>query len=69
MQYYQQCNIKDICVDDVYIGNGVSEMIMMVMQVFLNYGDEVLIFSLDYLFWIVVVSLFFGLFVYYCCDE
>lgn len=62
-------NICNIQVDDVFIGNGVSEMIMMLMQVLFNVGDEVLLFSLDYFLWIVVVSLLFGILVYYCCDE
>ena len=69
MQYYQQRNIKDIRVDDVYIGNGVSELIMMAMQALLNHGDEVLIPSPDYPLWTVAVSLSSGSPVHYRCDE
>ena len=69
MQYYQQRNIKDIRVDDVYIGNGVSELIMMAMQALLKHGDEVLIPSPDYPLWTAAVSLSSGSPVHYRCDE
>lgn len=69
MQYYQQRNIKDIRVDDVYIGNGVSELIMMAMQALLNHGDEVLIPSPDYPLWTAAVSLSSGSPLHYRCDE
>ena len=69
MQYYQQRNIKDIRVDNVYIGNGVSELIMMAMQALLNHGDEVLIPSPDYPLWTAAVSLSSGSPVHYRCDE
>lgn len=69
MQYYQQMNIKHIRVDDVYIGNGVSEMIMMAMQALLNHGDEVLLPSPDYPLWTAAVSLSSGSPVHYRCDE
>ena len=69
MQYYQQHNIKNIRVDDVYIGNGVSELIMMAMQALLNHGDEVLIPSPDYPLWTAAVSLSSGSPVHYRCDE
>jgi len=69
MQYYQQRNISDIRVDDVYIGNGVSELIMMAMQALLNHGDEVLIPSPDYPLWTAAVSLSSGSPVHYRCDE
>ena len=69
MQYYQQRNIKDIRVDDVYIGNGVSELIMMAMQALLNHGDEVLIPSPGYPLWTAAVSLSSGSPVHYRCDE
>jgi len=69
MQYYQQRNIKEIRVDDVYIGNGVSELIMMAMQALLNHGDEVLIPSPDYPLWTAAVSLSSGSPVHYRCDE
>ncbi|MCW8108688.1 pyridoxal phosphate-dependent aminotransferase [Alteromonas ponticola] len=69
MQYYQQMNIKDIRVDDVFIGNGVSEMIMIAMQALLNTGDEVLLPSPDYPLWTAAVSLSSGTPVHYVCDE
>ena len=69
MQYYQQRNIKDVRVDDVYIGNGVSELIMMAMQALLDHGDEVLIPSPDYPLWTAAVSLASGSPVHYRCDE
>lgn len=69
MQYYQVCGMCDVIVEDIYIGNGVLEFIVQVMQVLLNSGDEMLVFVLDYLFWIVVVLFFSGKVVYYFCDE
>ncbi len=69
MQYYQQRNIQHIRVNDVYIGNGVSELIMMAMQALLNHGDEVLIPSPDYPLWTAAVSLSSGSPVHYRCDE
>ncbi len=69
MQYYQQMNLKDIRVDDVFIGNGVSEMIMIAMQALLNSGDEVLLPSPDYPLWTAAVSLSSGTPVHYVCDE
>lgn len=69
MQYYQQKQIQDVAVDDVYIGNGVSEMIVMSMQALLNSGDEVLIPSPDYPLWTAAVCLSSGTPVHYQCDE
>ena len=69
MQYYQSKGIKHTSVEDVYIGNGVSEMIMMSMQALLNSGDEVLIPSPDYPLWTAAVSLSSGTPVHYRCDE
>lgn len=69
MQYYQVCGMCDVIVEDIYIGNGVLEFIVQVMQVLLNSGDEMLVFVLDYLLWIVVVLFFSGKVVYYFCDE
>lgn len=69
MQYYQQMNIRNIQVDDVFIGNGVSEMIMIAMQALLNMGDEVLLPSPDYPLWTAAVSLSSGTPVHYRCDE
>jgi alanine-synthesizing transaminase len=69
MQYYQQKNLKNINIDDVFIGNGVSEMIMMAMQALLNSDDEVLLPSPDYPLWTAAVSLSSGTPVHYRCDE
>lgn len=69
MQYYQQKHIKNVSVDDVFIGNGVSELIVMAMQALLNNGDEVLIPSPDYPLWTAAVSLSSGTPVHYRCDE
>lgn len=69
MQYYQQQGIGNIDIDDVYIGNGVSELIVMAMQALLNTGDEVLIPSPDYPLWTAAVSLSSGTPVHYRCDE
>lgn len=69
MQYYQQRNIKNIRIDDVFIGNGVSELIVMAMQALLNSGDEVLLPSPDYPLWTAAVSLSSGKPVHYKCDE
>ncbi|MBU2918648.1 pyridoxal phosphate-dependent aminotransferase [Psychrosphaera sp. F3M07] len=69
MQYYQQKGLKDIRVEDIYIGNGVSELIAMSMQALLNNGDEVLIPSPDYPLWTASVYLSGGKPVHYLCDE
>lgn len=68
-QYYQQKNIRNVNVDDIYIGNGVSELIVMSMQAMLNSSDEVLIPSPDYPLWTAAVSLSSGTPVHYRCDE
>lgn len=69
MQYYQQQQIKNISVNDIYIGNGVSELIVMAMQALLDDGDEVLLPSPDYPLWTASVSLSSGNPVHYRCDE
>jgi alanine-synthesizing transaminase len=48
MQYCQQKNIKGVEIDDIYLGNGVSELIVMSIQALLNNGDEILIPAPDY---------------------
>lgn len=68
-QYYQNQGITNISVNDVYIGNGVSELIMMSMQALLNTNDEVLIPSPDYPLWTAAVKLSSGKPVHYRCDE
>jgi len=68
-QYYQNWGFSNISVDDVYIGNGVSELIMMSMQALLNSNDEVLIPSPDYPLWTAAVNLSSGNPTHYLCDE
>ncbi|MCB8808874.1 aminotransferase class I/II-fold pyridoxal phosphate-dependent enzyme, partial [Escherichia coli] len=69
VQYYQTRGINNIHVDDVYLGNGVSELIAMSLQALLNDGDEVLIPTPDYPLWTACVSLSGGKPVHYLCDE
>ncbi len=69
MQYCQQKGIKDVSIEDIILGNGVSELIVMSMQGLLNSGDEVLIPSPDYPLWTGAVSLGGGTPVHYHCDE
>ncbi|MFW6022880.1 MAG: pyridoxal phosphate-dependent aminotransferase [Halanaerobiaceae bacterium] len=69
MQYYQKKGILDIDIDDIYIGNGVSELIVMAMQGLLNDGDEVLVPAPDYPLWTAAVNLSGGTPVHYICDE
>jgi|TARA_R110002167_G_scaffold82207_3_gene224371 alanine-synthesizing transaminase len=69
LQYYQQKNIRNITVEDIIIGNGVSELIVMAMQGLLNNNDEVLIPSPDYPLWTAAVSLSSGKPIHYICDE
>jgi len=68
-QYYQTFGLLDTDVDDIYIGNGVSELIVMAMQALLNSGDEILIPSPDYPLWTAAVKLSGGNAVHYRCDE
>lgn len=69
MHYSQQKNISDVTVDDIYIGNGASELIVMAMQGLLNDGDEVLVPMPDYPLWTAAVSLAGGKPCHYLCDE
>ena len=69
MQYHQSKGIHDATVNDVYIGNGVSELITMSMQALLNDGDEVLVSMPDYPLWTAAVTLAGGNAVHYLCDE
>src|SRR5436305_3117274 len=68
-QYCEVLGIQDVSVDDVYLGNGVSELIAIALQALLNNDDEVLIPSPDYPLWTAVVSLCRGRAVHYRCDE
>lgn len=69
VQHYQKRGLLDLDVEDVYIGNGVSELIVMSMQALLNNGDELLVPSPDYPLWTAAVSLSGGTPVHYLCDE
>ncbi|KMK50859.1 aminotransferase [[Actinobacillus] muris] len=69
VQYYQLKGLRDIDVGDVYIGNGVSELITMSMQALLNDGDEILIPMPDYPLWTAAATLAGGKAVHYLCDE
>lgn len=68
-QYYQKRQIKNLNIDNIYIGNGVSELIVMTMQGLLNDGDEMLIPAPDYPLWTAAVHLSGGQAVHYLCDE
>ncbi len=69
MHYTQQKFIRGVQVEDIYIGNGVSELIVMVLQALLNSGDEVLLPAPDYPLWTAAVSLSGGTPRHYLCDE
>ena len=69
MQECQRLGIMDVDIDDIYLGNGVSELITLSMQALLNNGDEVLIPAPDYPLWTAAVSLSGGRPVHYHCDE
>ncbi len=69
MQDCQLRGIREVEIDDIYLGNGVSELIVMAMQALLNDGDEVLIPAPDYPLWTAAVSLCGGRPVYYRCAE
>jgi alanine-synthesizing transaminase len=69
VQHHQTLGVAHIDVDDVYLGNGVSELIVMAMQAMLDDGDEVLIPAPDYPLWTAAVSLAGGTPVHYLCDE
>jgi alanine-synthesizing transaminase len=69
MHYTQQKGLRGVQLEDIYLGNGVSELIVMAMQALLNGGDEVLIPTPDYPLWTAAVSLSGGTPVHYLCDE
>ena len=68
-QFYTHRGVAGLSPDDVFIGNGVSELIVMALQALLDNGDEVLIPSPDYPLWTGAVSLCGGRAVHYHCDE
>jgi len=69
MQDFQSKGVMDVGIDDIFIGNGVSELISMSMQALLDSGDEVLIPMPDYPLWTAVVNLAGGKPIHYLCDE
>ena len=69
MHYSQQKHVAGVSIEDIYIGNGVSELIGISMQALLNGGDEVLIPAPDYPLWTASVSLAGGTPRHYLCDE
>lgn len=69
MQYAQNKNIPNVTIDDIYTGNGVSELINLSMSALLNNDDEVLVPSPDYPLWTACVTLSGGKAVHYICDE
>jgi alanine-synthesizing transaminase len=69
VQYHQGKGVDGIDVEDVWLGNGVSELITMTLQALLNDGDEVLIPAPDYPLWTAITTLCGGRPVHYLCDE
>lgn len=69
MQYCQLKGIPNVGINDVYTGNGVSELITLCMQALLNDGDEILIPAPDYPLWTATANLSGGKAVHYICDE
>ena len=69
MQECQKMGVADVDVDDIFLGNGVSELIVMAMQGLLDDGDEILIPAPDYPLWSAAVRLSGGIPVHYRCDE
>ena len=68
-QFYQGEGLLDVTVDDVFLGNGVSEMISMTLQALVDDGDEILVPAPDYPLWTAAVTLAGGRAVHYLCDE
>ncbi len=69
VQHYQNKGLMELKVDDVFLGNGVSELIQFCMQALLDNGDEILVPAPDYPLWSAAVNLSGGTAVYYVCDE
>ena len=69
MHYTQEKKIKGVTLEDIYVGNGVSELIVMAMNALLDAGDEVLVPAPDYPLWTAAVSLSGGTPIHYLCDE
>jgi len=69
MHYTQSKDIRGVQIDDIFIGNGVSELIVMAMNALLNNGDQILVPAPDYPLWTAAVSLSGGTPRHYMCDE
>jgi len=69
MQYDQIKGIPNVTMGDIYTGNGVSDLINLIMQAMVDTGDEILVPSPDYPLWTACVSLAGGRAVHYICDE
>jgi alanine-synthesizing transaminase len=69
MHYTQEQGVAGVTLDDIYLGNGVSELIVLSTNALLNEGDEVLLPAPDYPLWTAAVSLSGGTPVHYLCDE
>jgi len=69
MQYMQEKNVPNVTMDNIFTGNGVSELINLSLQALLDVGDEVLLPSPDYPLWTACVTLSGGKPVHYLCDE
>ncbi|MFN0000472.1 MAG: pyridoxal phosphate-dependent aminotransferase [Burkholderiaceae bacterium] len=69
MHYTQQQGVKGVVLDDIYLGNGASELIVMASNAMLNDGDEMLVPSPDYPLWTAAVVLSGGCPVHYLCEE
>ena len=69
MQYMQNKNVTNVSIDDIYTGNGASELINLSMSALLDSGDEVLVPAPDYPLWTACVTLAGGTAVHYICDE
>jgi alanine-synthesizing transaminase len=69
MHYTQTIGIPDVEISDIFIGNGVSELILLSMQALINPGDEILVPSPDYPLWTAAIALSGGKPVHYICDE
>ncbi len=69
VQHYQEKAVTGVDLEDVWLGNGVSELITMSLQALLNNGDEVLVPMPDYPLWTAAITLCGGVAVHYLCDE
>ena len=69
MHYTQQKGIKGVTLDDIYLGNGASDLIVMALNALLDDGDELLLPAPDYPLWTAATTLSGGTPVHYLCDE